>query len=336
MNTHTIIGQSLLVGKMDRILSGGRIVHAYLFTGPSGAGKKTISSLFARALICEGQGDRPCDVCHTCRQFLTGNHPDVLWIRRQEDKKSILIEQIREMQEKIKVKPYQAGRRICFIEDAQIMTEQAQNALLKTLEEPPSHTLFFLLADNTNALLPTVLSRCQAFRVGSMPREDITRILASRLKLSREESMTYAALSQGIPGKALALAENEGFRKNRDRLTDGISLAGSPRILELYDVFQGDRENVNDLLDILMLWFRDLLVLREIGSQDRIINLDKAALLRKQVPLFTSRMLKDMIEKVEESRRILKSNGNYQLTIENMLLHFQGGADYAASRRSTV
>ena len=336
MNTHNIIGQSRLVGRMDRILSDGRIVHAYLFTGPAGSGKKALSSLFAQALICEGPGERPCGVCSTCRQFQTGNHPDVMWIRRQEGRKNILIEQIRDMQEKMKVKPFQAGSRICFIESAQVMTEQAQNALLKTLEEPPSHSVFFLLADNTFSILPTIRSRCQMVRIGSLPREDVAGILTERLNLPREKARTYAALSQGIPGKALSLAEDASFRDNRKRLVEGLSMAGSSRILELYDVFQDHREQVDDLLDILILWFRDLLVYKETGDPDRIINLDQTDLLRKQASLFTIRDLNDMMEKVEASRKILKGNGNYQLTIENMLLHFQGGSHHAANRRSPV
>jgi DNA polymerase-3 subunit delta' len=336
MNTNNIIGQSLLIDKMNLILTSGQIVHAYLFTGPAGAGKKTMSSLFAQALICQGTGDRPCNTCHTCRQFLAGSHPDVLWVRRPEDKTSIGVDQIRDMQAEIKVKPFQAGRRICFIESAQLMTEGAQNALLKTLEEPPPYTIIFLLADNTNALKSTILSRCQTIRIGSISRENTAQILVNRLKLSKDEAMTYAALSQGIPGKALALAQDQAFRDNRDRLTAGVSLTGDAKILELFDVFQDNRDTADDLLDILVLWFRDLLVLVETGKTDLIINMDKISLLHEQAPLFTSRDLKDMIETVEQSRKIIKSYGNYQLAIENMFLNFQRGADYATRSRSTV
>lgn len=336
MNTIKIVGQSLLIDKIKMIISSGQIVHAYLFTGPAGAGKKTLSSFFAQTLICQGKGDELCNTCHTCRQFLAGTHPDVLWIRRPEGKTGIGVDQIRNMQSEIKVKPFQSGRRICFIENAQLMTEGAQNALLKTLEEPPPYTVIFLLADNTNALKPTILSRCQTIRVGSISREDTARILIERLKLSRDQAMTYAALSQGIPGKALALAQNEDFRGIRDRLTARVSLVGDVKILEEYDVFQDSRDMIDDLLDILVLWFRDMLIFLETEKTDLIINMDKISLLKEQAPLFTSRDLKDMIDKVEETRKIIKSHGNYQLAIENMLLNFKRGADYATRSRSTV
>ncbi|HHU77540.1 MAG: DNA polymerase III subunit delta' [Caldicoprobacterales bacterium] len=322
MNTDHIIGQSPLIAGMKRILAGGRIVHAYLFTGPAGAGKKTMSGLFAQALLCTGQGNKPCRQCIVCRQFQSGNHPDVIRIKKPVDKTAIVVDQIRELQGIVKVKPYQAGKRVCFIEQAHLMTEQAQNALLKTLEEPPSHTLFFLLADNTNTLLSTILSRCQHFRIGSMSGEDISEILERRLSISRQDAAVYAALSQGNPGKAISLAEDDTFRHNREILIKGFSQAGSAGILELYDIFSRNKDRKEELLDILQIWIRDLLILKETGEWNLVVNLDQTHLLKRQVSRFTSAALRDMIKNIEESRRMLKNNSNYQLTVESLLLSF--------------
>jgi len=326
MNAGNIIGQSSLISKMERILAGGRIVHAYLFTGPAGIGKKTMSKLLAQALICKGPGDKPCNSCSTCHQFVSGNHPDVIWIRRQEDKTGITVDQIRSMQSAVKAKPYQAGRRICFIENAHLMTEQAQNALLKTLEEPPSNTLFFLLAENTSTLLPTIVSRCQVFRVGSLSREDVTAILLNHLSVSKEEAATYAALSQGNPGKALSLAGDEVFRGCREKLINGLAQLGSLKALELYGLFDEYRERADELLEIMEVWFRDLLVFRETRDEELVVNLDKVPQIVRQSNNLTGRDLKMMLEQVNYCRKLLKSNCNYQLTIENMLLSYQGGA----------
>ncbi|HHY81765.1 MAG TPA: DNA polymerase III subunit delta' [Clostridiales bacterium] len=322
MNANNILGQSSLISKMERILAGGRIVHAYLFTGPAGIGKKTMSNLLAQALICNEPGDKPCNRCSTCRQFLSGNHPDVIWIRRPEDKTGIIVDQIRSMQAIIKVKPYQAGKRICFIENAHLMTEQAQNALLKTLEEPPSYTVFFLLSDNTSTLLPTIVSRCQVFRVGSLSRETIKDILNQRLGISFEEAGTYAALSQGNPGKAISLAGDEVFRSCREKLINSLSQAGSLKILDIYGLFDENKEHIDELLDILEAWFRDLLIYRETKDASLVVNLDKMPQIVRQSSNFTSWELKKMLENVAFSRKVLKSNCNYQLTIENMLLSF--------------
>lgn len=326
MNTSSIVGQSPLTASMERILASGQIVHAYLFTGPAGSGKKTMSGLFAQALLCTDKNSKPCYACKPCRQFISGNHPDVFWIRRLENKTGIVVDQIRDLQAAIKVKTYQAGRRICFIDEAHLMTQQAQNAFLKTLEEPPSDTVFFLLAENTNTLLPTILSRCQIFRIGNLSAEDIIKILRRRLSVSKEDASVIAALSQGNPGKALALAEDESFQYLRKSLIKGMSLAGSVKILDLYAIFADYRDRVEDLFNILQLWIRDLLILKETGEWSLIVNQDQSALLKRQVSSFTSAALRDMIENIEASRTMLKRNSNYQLTIENMLLSFQGGS----------
>ena len=252
--------------------------------------------------------------------------PGCFWIRRLENKTGIVVDQIRDLQAAIKVKTYQAGRRICFIDEAHLMTQQAQNAFLKTLEEPPSDTVFFLLAENTNTLLPTILSRCQIFRIGNLSAEDIIKILRRRLSVSKEDASVIAALSQGNPGKALALAEDESFQYLRKSLIKGMSLAGSVKILDLYAIFADYRDRVEDLFNILQLWIRDLLILKETGEWSLIVNQDQSALLKRQVSSFTSAALRDMIENIEASRTMLKRNSNYQLTIENMLLSFQGGS----------
>lgn len=339
MNTNHIIGQLPLIAGMEQILIGGRIVHAYLFEGAAGSGKKTMSSLLAQALLCNKPDaeDKPCRKCIPCRQFENDNHPDVLRIRRLKDKTAITVDQIREMQSEIKVKPYQAGKRICFIEDAHLMNEQAQNALLKTLEEPPSHTLFFLLSNNLSSLKPTILSRCQLFRIAGLSRDDIALLLNKRLSIRNEEASTYAALSQGNPGKALALAEDEEFRDLRSQLINGMSRAGEvSMVLELIGPFMKYKERADDMLDILELWLRDILVLHETDDFNLIINKDQTAMLQKQASHFTGEVLQDMIKSIEQARKRLKSNTNYQLTIEAMLSHFQGGAKDAARSRNPV
>ncbi|MGI6536973.1 MAG: DNA polymerase III subunit delta' [Caldicoprobacterales bacterium] len=323
MNTGTIIGQSPLLYAMERILDRGMIVHAYLFIGPEGSGKKTMSNLFAQALLCTNKGEgKPCRSCITCRQFDSGNHPDVVRVRILEGKTAILVDQIRDMQSVVNIKPYQAGRRICFIEDAHLMNVQAQNALLKTLEEPPSHTVIILLADNINSLLPTILSRCQHFRIGHLSHEEIAQLLNRHYSMDPEEASVYAVLSQGNPGKALTLANDETLHACREELARGIGLAGSVKIADLYGLFMDNKDRTEVLFELMELWIRDLILLKETGDWNLIINKDKSSLLSKQAARFTSKGLQDMIQKIELARTMLKSNTNYQLTIETMLYQF--------------
>ncbi len=325
MNTTGIVGQSQLLRMMDSILSGGRIAHAYIFAGPRGAGKNTLSSLFVKAMLCRTPGDKPCHACKPCKQFDSGNHPDVSRIRRPEDKKIIPVDLIRAMREDIIIKPFQNGKKIVFIDEADKMTEEAQNALLKTLEEPPAHACIILLAENTNALLPTILSRCQLFKVRSLPVQDAAKIVMQRLNLPAQEARVYAALARGIPGIALELAGDDEFREQRDRLLAGLESSGIPGLLELAPVFAQRRESVFSLLDMMELWFRDLLVLKETGDESLVVNADKLGLLRRQSGRYTSKGLMDMIHSVERCVRSLNNYGNFELAIDNMLIGFKEG-----------
>ncbi len=325
MNTRQVIGQSLLMEKMDTLLSAGRIVHAYLFTGPKGSGKKTFSTLLAQTLLCTDPGDKPCHICHTCRQTDSGNHPDIIAIRPDKGKTGIGVDMIRSMQTDINIKPYQGNYKIYIVEQAHTMTEQAQNALLKTLEEPPGYALLLLLADNMAAMLPTVLSRCQQLRLLPMPRDEVAQIIQSKHDIPYAEAMVYAALSQGIPGRGLDFADSSEFKDKRASLLSGIQ-SSDLSTLDLWGPFSDSKDRVDELLDTFLLWFRDILILKETGDHSLVVNMDKISILKVKTESFTFSSLKDIIEIIEKSRRILKSNGNYQLTIENMLLRIQGGA----------
>ncbi|HZK34080.1 MAG TPA: DNA polymerase III subunit delta' [Bacillota bacterium] len=326
MNTKYIVGQSRLVNMMDRTLTSGRVAHAYLFTGPAGSGKRTLSSLFAQALLCEGTGDKPCYTCRSCKQYESDNHPDVEHMVKEEDKTIISVDQVRDLRDKIKVKPYQSDRRIVFIHEAHIMTDQAQNALLKTLEEPPGQTNIILLADSENRLLSTIISRCQIFKVGSLSAADTAQVVSNRLAMPKEETLIFSQLSSGNPGRALTLAGNEDFKEKRDRLINGVGAGSISHLIELTPIFTEDRGLALELMDILIYWFRDILVLKETNNESLLVNMDKISMLEAQSKAFTSRALKDNIELIEESLRAINHFGNFQLTIENMLLGFMEGA----------
>lgn len=322
MYSEDLIGQSLLAEKLRAFVSVGRIVHAYLFTGPKGAGKKTLAALFARTLLCGGRGDKPCQVCHACRQTATGNHPDIQWVRPEEGKTGIGVDQIRDLQSDIKVKPYQGPYKIYLLDQAHTLTEQSQNALLKTLEEPPRDALLFLLANSTSGLLPTLRSRCQLMRLAPLTQEEISTLIQKRCALSNDEAHFFAALSQGIPGTALQYASSDEYRAMRTSLLEGLQ---SPSALQLWPLFLGHRDQSDALLDILLLWFRDILILKETGNEDKLINLDKIPWLKAHAEGFTFSLVQDMIELIENTRTMIKNNVNYQLAVENMLIDIQGG-----------
>lgn len=334
MGFEDIIGQSLLVDSIKRIISSGRIVHAYLFAGPPGAGKRTITNIFAQALLCESKLNKPCGKCGSCTMYRSGNHPDIQ--RIAPEKGSITIDVIRDMQMDVQVRPYMGERKIYMIEDAHTMNVYAQNALLKTLEEPPKFIVIILLTDRTESLLPTIQSRCQIFRLKTLSRNQLADILVKRLGITRAQAIPYTRMSEGLPGKALGLANAlmdskdsgkygkygefmEGFYELVNKIGTGLDIESIFQNSFLTD----NKERIGEILDLLMLWFRDILIYQETGEEELITNITKINIIEAHSKIFTIDAIKDIIEGVEKTKRMLKSNTNYQLTIENMLLSLQ-------------
>ncbi|MGI6707057.1 MAG: DNA polymerase III subunit delta' [Clostridia bacterium] len=326
MNFRDIIGQSPLVENLQRSIRLGRVVHAYLISGPKGAGKKMLAHIFARALLCRHSGDRPCDACPSCIKYNTGNHPDVITVKAE--KSSIVVDQIRDLQKDMYVKPYEGGRKIYLIEEVHTMTPQAQNCLLKTLEEPPAYGVIFLLADQLEGLLPTILSRCQILRLKKVSRERIAALLEERYGLSPEQAHLIAALSDGRVGRALELAVDQDYMELRREVLGRLEALAEADIMAVFNLvpfFTEHRDQQSLKLEILEWWFRDVYIWKEMGDESLIVNQDAKELLEKQAELFTSSTVQDIIKRIEESKKQLGSSVNAQFIMENLLLSIMEG-----------
>ena len=216
-----IWGNTPLVSQLKTAAAGGKVSHAYLFIGGAGAGKRLIANTFAKALQCESDGAKPCGNCRSCQAFDNGNHPDIIYVRGE--KKNIVVDDIREqILETVDLKPYHYAKKIYIIEKADTMNTQAQNALLKTLEEPPAHAVFLLLAERAEAFLPTILSRVVTMKIRPLSEETVAEYLMQKTSLSQEESHVLAAYAQGRIGQALELMEDEAFRDMRQDILEKL------------------------------------------------------------------------------------------------------------------
>lgn len=332
MGFYDITGRQGLVSNLLQIINNDRIANAYLFVGSEGMGKKTIGGIFAKALLCGFGTQRPCGNCVDCKQFAGGNHPDVTVIKPQ--KTSIGIEEIRTMQKELNLRPYQSDRKLILIEDAHLLTFQAQNALLKSLEEPPPFVVFMLLSQRLQGLLPTVLSRLKAFRLERLSKKEVAAIIVRRTDTSPEKAELFAALSEGNPGKGLKLAVSSEFTLQREAVSGllrNIS-ADFSEWLGHESFFTDNKDNIESIFDLLILWFRDFIVFKETKDLNLIINIDMADLFETNAEALQVKDALYMIELIEKSKKMIKGNANFHLVVENVLFEIFGRFKYGGYR----
>jgi len=294
----------------------GRMAHGNLFTGPAGTGKRTLAALCAQTLLCKGAVEtRPCGSCPPCLRVLSGNHPDIIHI---EPERSIGVDAIRALQEQMAVRTYEGGWRAVSIHQADKMTVQAQNAFLKGLEEPPPKTAFFLLADSTSALLPTILSRCRIMRFRLMTAEDAAAVLVRR-GIAPERAELLAQIAQGSVGHALEIDESEEYWNLRKRVSGALrALSGPGSVATAAMLLRDDRDRAKEILDILECWARARLLAQDGGReipQGDMPNLHSGA--------FTSGA--DVLQSIIRARKRLASNVSWQSALEILFFDLIGG-----------
>jgi DNA polymerase-3 subunit delta' len=315
-----IVGQERLKERLAGMLAEGVPGHAYVFTGAQGMGKRTLANTFGAGWICEAEATNgvrphvPCGQCRGCRLYASGTHPDVY--RVVPDGKKIAIEAIRDMQGRLSEKAM-FGRRLCLIEEAEKMNEAAQNALLKTLEEPPEQTLLLLTTSGFDALMATIRSRLVRLPLDGYTHEELNRIIAGNGAGAADAFL--AAFSQGIPGRAIDLLQSQTLARHRELvlglLPQGRPVPGESGVSTLWEYLGGQREAFAEVADLLQGLLRDLLAVHE-GATGRLINTDKTDTMRKVVQSRSREDWINAIEQVDVIRQSVRENLNYQLAVD--------------------
>ncbi|SHJ66532.1 DNA polymerase III subunit delta' [Parasporobacterium paucivorans] len=318
-----VLGNKEIISHIRNTVKTDKVSHAYIISGEKGMGKKLIASLFAMALLCEGNGDRPCMECRECGRVESGNHPDILWVSHEKPG-SIGVEEIRrQLNSTIEIKPYEGKYKIYIIDEAEKLTVQAQNSLLKTIEEPPAYAVIFLLTTNPDILLPTIVSRCVSLKMQPVENELLKEHLIKQTGISRGEAEVIVSFSGGNAGKAMEIASSEAFNGMKE-----FSVGVLRRIMEM-DVheitlaaknFSEYKNSINDCIDIIMIWFRDVLLFKVTNDLNELIFKDEYRYISAQASKASYSGLEMILESVDKARNRLRANVNFELTMELLLL----------------
>jgi DNA polymerase-3 subunit delta' len=334
MSFEEIIGHDRQIAYLRNAMRNGRVAHAYLFLGKEGIGKKFFALNLAKALNCPRGNEDCCDECPSCLKVDRLHHPDVLLIEPQGQ--WIRIDQIRDLQRELSHRPYEGERRVCILTDSDRMRQEAANALLKILEEPPLHTVLILLAANGDLLLPTITSRCQRIPFNPLPLDRITEIIRSRLNLKSEEAHILACLADGSLGKALGMDLDLVLRTRREIIGKIIDLPSyaAEEILGFAEELATSNEDLPTLLSIIHSWYRDLLTHKERRSGAQLINIDLSQEIQKAALGMDSSSLINRMEVIQEALWNVDRNANRQITLEAMLLDLGRRKNQHANRWS--
>lgn len=317
----SIVGNEQVIEKIKYSIKNDKVSHAYILSGGKGTGKKLIANVFAKALNCENS-NFPCGICSSCKSFETGNNPDILYIKADKAK-SIGVLDIREkIIKNVEIKQFKYKYKIFIIENADQMTVQAQNAFLKTLEEPPKYAVFFLLARNEKKFLPTVLSRCSVLKIRSLSTDAVSKYIKNKFNLDNDKSEFFSEYSQGSIGSAIELTQSEEFLNFRGEIInilkditklDPISAMNCAKALEPY------KDN-NDLISIFFLWYRDILSYKYTNDFKYIYQKDIKNIIKNQSDILSEDETVKNIDAVFKANRELKANSNFILTMEVLFL----------------
>lgn len=318
-----IIGHDQIKEHLQNAITSGKVSHAYILNGPDDSGKKMIAEAFAMALQCETKGTEGCMECHSCKQALSKNQPDIIYVTHEKPN-TISVDDIRrQIRADVDIKPYASPYKIYIVDEAQKMNAQAQNALLKTIEEPPAYVVILLLTNNADAFLPTIRSRCITLNLKVVPDEEIKRYLMESYQIPDYQAEICTAFAQGNVGKAIKLASSESFHEIKG---SALQLIRRLKDIDLYEMMEAIKQiseyklEINDYFDIMMIWYRDVLLYKATADVNHLIFKDEVYEIKKSTSKSSYEGIERILKALEKAKVRLNANVNFDLVVELLLL----------------
>ena len=324
-----IYGYETIKEHMQSAIKMGKVSHAYIINGGLGSGKKTLAGLFAKTLQCEGISESvdPCNKCHSCIQADTHNQPDIIWIKHEKPA-SIGIDDVREqIISDIQIKPYSSRYKIYIIDEAEKLTVAAQNALLKTIEEPPAYGIIIFLTTNADIFLQTILSRCVMLDLRPIKDDIVDEYLKKNYSdISDYERKFAVNFAQGKIGRARSIVESTEYAqlkndvmnviKNAKNMTSGDIMAVAKDVKDMSNY----NLTIDDYLDLMAMWFRDVLLFKSTNDTNYLIFSDEISLIKSQAQTMSYEGIQDILNSIDKVKIRLKANVNFELCIELLIM----------------
>lgn len=318
-----IVGHEQIIEHLQNAISMGKVSHAYILNGPDLSGKMMIAEAFARALQCEKHGTEGCGECRSCRQADDHNHPDIIYVKHEKPN-NISVDDIRtQLNNDIVIKPYSSKYKVYIVDEAEKMNQQAQNALLKTIEEPPAYAVIMLLTTNADSFLQTIRSRCITLNMKSVKDDVIKSYLMSKHHIPDYQADICAAFAQGVVGKAVKLASSDEFNELKE---SALSLIKRLDDIDVYEMGAAVKQisdyklQVQDYFDLMMIWFRDVLYMKATNDVNGLIFKDEVYDIKKQAAKHSYQGIEVILESLEKAKVRLNANVNFDLVIELLLM----------------
>ena len=318
-----IVGHEEVIQHLQNAIRLGKVSHAYILSGEKGSGKKLLANTFAMALQCEKKGVDPCQECRSCKKAMSRNHPDIIYTTHEKPN-SIGIEDIRtQLIEDVMIKPYCSSYKIYIIDEAEKLTLQAQNALLKTIEEPPAYAVILLLTSNMETFLPTITSRCVKLNLRPVQESMVKDYLMEKMHLPDYQAQMDAAFSQGNIGKARQMAESDEFNLMTEQ---ALRILKKSNELELYEMVEmikelsAEKQNIDEYLDLFAMWFRDVLFFKATKEVDGLMFKDQLNHIKERARKSSYEGIEKIIDAIGTAKERLHANVNFDLVMELLFL----------------